>query len=340
MLTLPLPILTFILSLVACVLIWRLELGNRFARNVFVAAFGLMSLGTLLIALRFGYGIEDFVLIQRIIPLFIGPLIVFGFAAFIWPADRVARWIYIHFALILAFVVLMQVFPNYLSAYDVVIGLTYLGSIIALMVMWRMGQDRIVFAPLEMGRSIRRWMMWAAISLAVMVIFETSIAISFALERMDQAMTLVSYGSVFLIFSLVAGIVIFASRAKVEEANAMRGPMDSESVALEEKARALLEQTQLFLDTDLTLERLARRLHVPARALSEAINQTQGINVSQYVNGFRLSHAADMLVGTDQAVTRVLERSGFLTRSNFYREFERVYKMSPIEFRKQAKSKL
>jgi AraC-like DNA-binding protein len=340
MLTLPLPILTFVLSLVACFLIWRLELGNRFARNIFVSAFGLMSLGTLLIALRFGYGFEQFVLIQRIIPLFIGPLIVFGFAAFIWPVVRVKRCVYLHLASVLAFVILMQVLPYYMSAYDVVIGLTYLGSIIALFVMWRMGQDRIVYAPLELARNIRRWMMWAAISLAVMVIFETSIAVSFALERMEQAMTLVSYGSVFLIFSLVAGIVVFASRSHAVAHSDVRGPINADSVALEDRARELLQQTQLFLDTDLTLERLARRLTVPARALSEAINQTQGINVSQYVNGFRLTHAADMLVQTDQSVSRVLERSGFLTRSNFYREFERVYQISPAEFRKQAKEKL
>ncbi len=342
MLTLPLPILTFILSLVACVLIWRLELGNRFARNVFVAAFGLMSLGTLLIAVRFGYGFEQFVLIQRIIPLFIGPLIVFGFAAFMWPAVSVRRWIMIHLGAVSIFVVLMQIFPSYHTAYDVVIGLTYLGSIVALLVMWRMGQDRITLAPLELGRSIRRWMMWAAISLAVMVIFETSIAISFALQRMDQAVTLVSYGSVFLIFSLVAGIVIFANQSKADvERSASRGSQSSENVTLEQKARTLLEQTQLFLDTDLTLERLARRLHVPARALSEAINQTQNVNVSQYVNGFRLTHAADMLVQTNQSVSRVLERSGFLTRSNFYREFERVYQKSPVEYRKQmSKPKL
>ena len=235
----------------------------------------------------------------------------------------------------------MQIFPRYHTAYDVGIGLTYMGSIAALLIMWRIGQDRIVLAPLDLTRSIRRWMMWAAISLAVMVIFETSIAISFALQRMDQAMTLVSYGSVFLIFSLVAGIAVFASRSNAQAANeTQHQPVTSENVTLEQTARALLEQTQLFLDTELTLERLARRLHVPARALSEAINQTQGINVSQYVNGFRLAHAADMLVETQQPVTRILERSGFLTRSNFYREFERVYQQSPVEYRKQAKSKL
>lgn len=99
----------------------------------------------------------------------------------------------------------------------------------------------------------------------------------------------------------------------------------------------MLIETQLFLDTDLTLERLARRLHVPTRAVSEAINQSQGMNVSQYVNGFRLTHAAELLKTTDLPVTQVTEQSGFLTRSNFYREFERVFAMSPSAYRKTSR---
>jgi len=94
-----------------------------------------------------------------------------------------------------------------------------------------------------------------------------------------------------------------------------------------------LKESKLYLDTNLTLERLAKRLHVPARALSEAVNQTQNMNVSQYVNGFRLRHAAMLLQTSKLNVTQVMEQSGFLTRSNFYREFERVYALSPIEYR-------
>jgi AraC-like DNA-binding protein len=332
-LTLPLPIVTFILALFATALVWRLELGNRLAHRLLISAFVLMCLGTLLIALRFGYGIEQFILIQRIVPLFIAPLIAFGFAAFFWPADRVKRWVFIHWGFVCVFVVILQVFPKYLTAYDVTIGLTHLMAIAALVYMWRLGADRMGFAPLGLGNVLRRWIVLAAISLAVIMVFETSIAISFAMQRMDTALKLVSYGSVFLLISTLIAIVVFSNHKK--DAGHTTQTPDTADTALEAKASALLNDTQLYLDTELTLERLARRLHVPARALSEAINQTQGMNVSQYVNGFRLTHAAEMLIATDQSVTRVLERSGFLTRSNFYREFERVYQQSPIAYRKQ-----
>jgi len=76
---LPLPILTFLFCLVACVLVWRLDLGNRLARTLFTAVFGLIATATLLIGLRFGYGFEKLIVIQRVIPLFIGPTIYLGF---------------------------------------------------------------------------------------------------------------------------------------------------------------------------------------------------------------------------------------------------------------------
>jgi AraC-like DNA-binding protein len=92
----------------------------------------------------------------------------------------------------------------------------------------------------------------------------------------------------------------------------------------------------LFLEADLTVQRLARRLHLPARSLSAAINRTQGSNMSQYVNTFRLAHAARLLVESKDSVTRIAEQSGFMTRSNFYREFQRVYGQSPKEYRLSA----
>ena len=46
-----------------------------------------------------------------------------------------------------------------------------------------------------------------------------------------------------------------------------------------------------FLDPDLTLARLARKLTVPAKQLSSAINRVKGENVSRYINRHRIEHA-------------------------------------------------
>ena len=94
----------------------------------------------------------------------------------------------------------------------------------------------------------------------------------------------------------------------------------------------------LYLDSGLTADRLARHLHVPARALSEAVNRHLGMNVSQYVNGFRLRRAADLLAQTDDGLAEVMAQSGFLTRSNFYREFLREYGQTPTAYRRHHRT--
>nr|WP_283776296.1 helix-turn-helix domain-containing protein [Stappia sp. WLB 29] len=95
---------------------------------------------------------------------------------------------------------------------------------------------------------------------------------------------------------------------------------------------ALLDQGGACLDPDLTLARLARRLHVPVKQLSVAINRTQGENVSRHVNGYRIRHACKLLV-EGHGVTAAMLASGFNTKSNFNREFLRVTGETPSAYR-------
>jgi AraC-like DNA-binding protein len=97
-----------------------------------------------------------------------------------------------------------------------------------------------------------------------------------------------------------------------------------------------LQKTELYFDTGLTIERLAKRMHAPMGSLSVAISQTKGTNVPQYVNGFRLTHAAGLLRESDLSGADIALRSGFLTRSHFYRKFQRSFRQSPVKFRQSA----
>jgi len=68
-----------------------------------------------------------------------------------------------------------------------------------------------------------------------------------------------------------------APRAKSEAL--LQGERD-DNVKLEQEVRELLMSTQLYLEPDLTVQRLSQRLHVTVRALSVAIKRTQEMNVS------------------------------------------------------------
>lgn len=334
---LPLPILSFILSAAACVMIWRLEVGSPLARALFTAVFALIAATTLLTGIRFGYGIEAFAPVQRVIPLFIGPLIYLGFLAYTKPPAQMRRPLALHLTFWGLIALLPQIIPAVRIAYDAAIGASYLVSAALLLRLWRRGPDALAGAPLDLTRGLRLWILVAATMLLVMLIFDAAIAVSFATGQREEALTLISAGSIVSALGLLTAIISFSNRP-APDAPAVAPSATDDAAQLEQRAASLLTDTRLFLDTNLTLDRLAKRLHVPARALSEAINQTQGVNVSQYVNGFRLTHAAHLLETTDLPVTQITEQSGFLTRSNFYREFERVFAMSPTAYRKARKS--
>ncbi len=72
---------------------------------------------------------------------------------------------------------------------------------------------------------------------------------------------------------------------------------------------------------------------MPARHVSTAINRQHGVNVSHYINGFRLDEACRLLAETDLSVTEVHLEAGFQTKSNFNREFRRKFGQSPSEWR-------
>lgn len=117
-----------------------------------------------------------------------------------------------------------------------------------------------------------------------------------------------------------------------DSAEPARGP-DADDHEICGRLDALLRRDRLFLDPDLTLQRLARRLHLPEKRLSAAVNRVTGGNVSRHINGWRIAHACE-LIGAGQAVTEAMLASGFNTKSNFNREFQRVKGQSPSDWAK------
>jgi AraC-like DNA-binding protein len=99
----------------------------------------------------------------------------------------------------------------------------------------------------------------------------------------------------------------------------------------------LVQRERLYLDPDLTLARLARRLGYPLKQVSIAINALTGENVSRYINKYRIEHACAEL-RTGQNVTTTMLASGFNTKSNFNREFLRITGLTPSQWQQQATS--
>jgi AraC-like DNA-binding protein len=113
-------------------------------------------------------------------------------------------------------------------------------------------------------------------------------------------------------------------------------PEATEHSALLAQLSELLIGQKLYADTELNLQRLARKAGVPARQVSRAVNSETGLNVSQWVNKARVQAACDQLKQTDATVLEIMTQVGFATKSNFNREFRRIAGMSPSDWRKQS----
>ncbi|WP_050645829.1 helix-turn-helix domain-containing protein [Vibrio coralliirubri] len=108
---------------------------------------------------------------------------------------------------------------------------------------------------------------------------------------------------------------------------------DKEVTHIVAKFDALMKEQHVFTDPDLTLNRLARKLGIPARKISVAINKTHNENISKVINSYRIEHAKTLLKQGDGTITDIFLNSGFQTKSNFNREFLRITGQTPSEYR-------
>ena len=333
----PLPMLTALLCGMLALLVWRLDLGITRANATFSTLFALCMLQALLVGLRFGYGISALIPLQRILPLILGPCLYLSFAAMTVDRRGFVRLTLRHIGAPIIALALVWLLVSDLRHLDWVIGASYLFYVFALYMLWRRGPDALIYARVDVTGTLCGWILRAAALLVFILVLDTAIALDFMFNRGTNAPALISYGTAPLI-AVLFGVLITGSTIMVHPSKSKPKAPAEQDETIEHRLRILMETEQLFLDHNMTLDRLAKRLHLPARDVSGAINRLRGINVSQYVNAFRLTFAADLLTRSDESVSKIAERSGFMSRSNFYREFQRLHGLSPTEFRKARKN--
>jgi len=100
---------------------------------------------------------------------------------------------------------------------------------------------------------------------------------------------------------------------------------------LKEKLLSLLEDQRLYTQPDLRITDLARRLGSNRAYVSRVINQQLNTNFSDLVNSYRLKHAQKLLLNLKDPLSmeEIAERSGFPSRSTFYRVFQQQLNSSP-----------
>ena len=128
---------------------------------------------------------------------------------------------------------------------------------------------------------------------------------------------------------------------------AVRFPTDNKKISTEQAVAILaklelqMQSQQSFLNPTLNIDTLAEEVGVAAQDISLALNHHLGRHFFDFINGYRIKAACEMLASPDSSEKTVLDislESGFNSKSSFNTAFKKQMQITPSEYRQQHKN--
>lgn len=298
------------------------------AQQLFAGLIGLYALQSLLLTLRWGYEVQ----VAGSMAAMLAPLLpVIVFLAYqrlskrlgvktLWPMVIVAvNWFALFF---------------YQNAADVIIFITYLAFGTALIVQALKGGDNLPHSPLGSTSEIMRAMKLIGGALIASAPVDIYVILDFVTNEGRNVGLVVTF--VQTTFLLIVGLGSTLARASSNDVEMPQAALANAKTTTAEDEEIVKRLFAIF-EEDLSLRRLARKLGLPDRKVSNSVNRTCGMSVSQFVNEQRLKEAVNLLTTTDDSILAISLEVGFATKSNFNREFRRVIDMSPSAWRAKVR---
>ena len=102
---------------------------------------------------------------------------------------------------------------------------------------------------------------------------------------------------------------------------------------LMQRIEALMEEQRLYLNSDLKMGDVAAKLGVHQNEVSACINNCKGYSFSQFINGYRVTYAQQLLRDhPEKKMAQVGLESGFANDTTFYRVFKSITGFTPSEW--------
>ena len=143
--------------------------------------------------------------------------------------------------------------------------------------------------------------------------------------------------------ALLAYIIIKKARKTIVE---MPTPQDdSQETATSTKTTPemmqrienMMEEKKLYLNSDLRMQDVAKKLGIHQNDVSACINSNKGYSFSQFVNNYRVEYAKQLMLDNPSIkMAQVALESGFSSDTSFYRTFKTLTGMSPSEWLSKA----
>lgn len=220
------------------------------------------------------------------------------------------------------------------AALDVFIPALFLGYGVGILLGLRQGEDGLSHSRLD--SSTKALLVWRVVAVALLTSAASDIVISIELARGDT-------GALLWLPSILSSAImlVLGGLALTHAIESKSGPADAlidysphaqaHDDTIMEQLSAYMQTHETYRDPDLTLSQLARKLRIPEKQLSRAVNKRTHENVSRYINAFRVDYAC-RLIGEGTSVTEAMFASGFNTKSKFNREFLRLKHVNPTKW--------
>ncbi|ATL99133.1 AraC family transcriptional regulator [Aeromonas sp. CA23] len=346
MLAIPVPfVVSLLLVLLAVILYVRLA-DQAKAACLFLA---LCAATTGLVGLRWTFDVALFSMAQ---PLLASLIPVAAWLIFTHAATDTHRVAYHHVAGPILVAVSLCTHPFLALPLDGIITAIYLFYGIAL-VRYSAKEPLLIHVSFSHWEGVKRAEQVAGWMLLFSAMIDAAISLDFAVNQGGYSLYILTLAHLVLLPVLAIAVIMVSVNTPAVEDIAQpqipeipRAP-SSESLLTQERADEivarvdrLMREKASYLDPDLTLAALSRKLGIPAKQISMAVNQVHQKSISRVVNEYRIEHAKQALLTTDETITHILMNAGFQTKSNFNREFSRIAGLTPSAFRKQSEARL
>lgn len=137
------------------------------------------------------------------------------------------------------------------------------------------------------------------------------------------------------LFKIVVPVTTDATALMNDSGSKITGRLDEDTrLALLESVNQHMQTHQVFLDSELSLRRLADAVGISTHYLSEALNGEEGQNFYNFVNKLRVEYVCEHLK-QDQEI-KLLDlglKAGFSSKSTFNSVFKKQTGLTPTQYR-------
>lgn len=150
--------------------------------------------------------------------------------------------------------------------------------------------------------------------------------------------------ALYAIAILITGYVMLTNQGKVSffrtkyETSSLR---KSKIKEIKGKLSLLMEEQRPYLDTELTMQKLADQLGIQSHHLSRVVNQEFKMSFADYINAYRLKEAVARLKNPRYdhlKISALAYECGFNSVPTFNTLFKKVHKSTPTHFRKEYRA--